>query len=150
MGGRFIKFWTKFHIGQTYYYEKRVSQTFFLIFYLNSESLNLDTFLHSQTLFWGGHAASCAGIFLEEEGGIQVLTGLAPSSQIVGSLFRILALRTWQKKISKKWIQWIHLNGKIRTATFHRTNLAKSKILETLLLPFLISTAVSQQNLLGQ
>jgi len=41
-------------------------------------------------------------MFHEEEGGIQVLTGLAPSSQIVGSLFRILALRTWQKKNQQK------------------------------------------------
>ncbi len=41
---------------------------------------------------------SSAGLFLGKEGRIQLFTGLASSSQIVGSLFR----NTWPAKRAKK------------------------------------------------
>jgi hypothetical protein len=36
----------------------------------------------------GGYAGQYVGAFQGKEGGIQVLAGLAPSSQTVGSLFK--------------------------------------------------------------
>jgi hypothetical protein len=38
----------------------------------------------------GGYAARCAGAIQGKEGGIQVLAGLAPSSQTVGSNIRVI------------------------------------------------------------
>jgi hypothetical protein len=44
--------------------------------------------MHSNLLLWVGMLLSRAGMFPRKEGGIQVLAGLAPSSLIVGSLYR--------------------------------------------------------------
>jgi hypothetical protein len=38
----------------------------------------------------GRYAAQCAGAIQGKEGGIQVLAGLAPSSQIVGTNIRLI------------------------------------------------------------
>jgi hypothetical protein len=37
-----------------------------------------------------GMPCACEGAFHGKEGGVQVLAGLAPSSQTVGSLFRVI------------------------------------------------------------
>ncbi len=37
-----------------------------------------------------GILSGCTSMFPEKEGGVQVLAGLAPSSQTLGSLFRVI------------------------------------------------------------
>ncbi len=46
-------------------------------------------FLILANVYFGvGMPHSCAGVYPGKEGGIQALVGIAPSSQIVGSLMR--------------------------------------------------------------
>jgi len=47
-----------------------------------------------------GAPLGCTGTFPGNEGGMQVLAGLAPSSQIVGSLLR----NPWPAKLARKMI----------------------------------------------
>ncbi len=52
--------------------------------------------------FWGvGVPCSCTGAFHGNEGRIQMLTGLAPSHQTVGSLLRTARWQSWLKKWSQ-------------------------------------------------
>ncbi len=67
------------------------------------------TFSNLQTYFllW----VCCAAVFPCKEGGIQVLAGLAPSSQTIGSLLRTPwlakpATKIWQNVSSPNSLQW--------------------------------------------
>ncbi len=58
----------------------------------------------------GGYAAHCAGAFQGKEGGIQVLAGLAPYSQTVRSLFRVIheqaKLSSWTTEVNIIFVTW--------------------------------------------
>jgi hypothetical protein len=58
----------------------------------------------------------CTGTFLGKEGGIQVLAGLAPSSQTVGSIFKIpllgkLARKIWRIVSSMSSLQYKNIKN---------------------------------------
>jgi len=76
-------------------------------------------------IFGVGMPCRYAGMFQEREGGIQVLAGLAPSSQRVGSLLRTPGQQSWTEKFGKKPVRWMQFNGKIRSTTFDQTHSAK-------------------------
>jgi hypothetical protein len=58
----------------------------------------------------GGYAAWCVGTIQGNESGIQVLAGLAPSSQTVGSLFRVIHEQakhsSWATEAKITFVTW--------------------------------------------
>ncbi len=58
----------------------------------------------------GGYAAHCVGTMQGKESGIQVLAGLAPSSQTIGSLFSVIyeqvKRNSWMAEAKKAPVSW--------------------------------------------
>jgi hypothetical protein len=76
-------------------------------------------FQYLQMYFWGvGTMHGCASAFPRKEGGIQVLAGLAPSSQIVRSLLRTTLPASQHRKIHPKCVRQICFSEKIHSITF--------------------------------
>ncbi len=87
-------------------------------------------------IFGGEYTAQLHFLYPGKESGIQLLIGLAPFSQIVGSLLRAPGLQSRLETLGKMWVWWIHFNGKIHATTFYKTHLTKSKIWQIMIQPF--------------
>ncbi len=70
---------------------------------------------------------SCIFLYPGKESGIQLLIGLAPFSQIVGSLLRAPGLQSRLETLGKMWVWWIHFNWKIHAITFLSNAFGKVK-----------------------
>ncbi len=92
---------TEFCVPQTHRCQMWAFQTISLTFVLIKKWFCqiLPIFNACICIFGGGYATQLSGMFSRKKGGIQVLAGLAPSSQIVGSLMR--ALQSQVEKFGK-------------------------------------------------
>ncbi len=72
----------------------------------------------------GGYAVRCAGAIQGKEGGIQMLAGLAPSSQTVGSNIRVIheqaKCSSWKTEVNI--VPATLKLGELVEASSHRTN----------------------------
>ncbi len=73
---------------------------FCLFFILKSDLPTFSYFFILTNIFWGGYAVWLCRHVPRIEGGIQVLAGVAPLSQTVGSLSRT----PWPAKLARKYL----------------------------------------------
>ncbi len=89
---------------------------------------------------------SCAGAFLRKVGWMQYSPDPAPSSPTVDSLLRT----PWPEKLTLKFGKKLGMvNGKIHSASFDQTHLAKSMIWLSRILPYYFQSAYIAFNYFG-
>ncbi len=68
--------------------------------------------MREERILIGGYAMQCSGAIQGKEGGIQVLAGLAPSGQTVGSNIRVIHELVTEANIAPVTLQQSWVRGK--------------------------------------